>query len=190
MTETASKYAFCTLNDVRADLKIGDTDTSFDEQLRRLVNGVSRAIENYCGRVFAARDVAAKKYDGDDTDVLLLNTCPIISVSTLLVETLTIPAASYVLYNEIGKIVLIDGTIFTAGPQTVSVSYRAGYERQDFPDDVGMAARIWVCHLFKIAKDQRYGVGSQTVTEESFSFAPGSMPPEVKEILEMHRLWR
>jgi len=186
----AIKYPVCELNDVRADLKVGDGDTSFDELIQRLINGVSTAIESYCGRSFAARDIAAKKYDGDDTEVLLLSTCPIISVSTLLVETLTIPSASYVVYNDIGKIVLVDGTIFTAGPQTVSVSYRVGYERADLPDDVAMAARLWVCHLFKITKDQRHGISSQTVTEESFSFTPGTMPPEVKQVLEMYRLWR
>lgn len=187
MAESAIQYAVCEINDVRDDLKIGSDDTSFDDSLRRLINSVSRTIEDYTGKYFAARDIAAEKYDGKGTAILILRRTPVIRISTLLNDTITVDADDFVFYPDTGKVQLTDGTAFVCGPQKVSVTYRCGYDRQDMPDNVAEAARLWVCHKFKIGDKQRWGVNSQTVNEESFSFSTGEMPPEVREILDMYR---
>lgn len=187
MAESSIKYAVCELNDVRDDLKIGSDDSSFDESLRRLINSVSRSIEDYTGMYFSARDIAAEKYDGTGKPVMILRRSPVIRISTLINDTVTVDADDFVFYGDTGKVQLIDGTVFVLGPQKISVTYRCGYERQNMPDNIAEAARLWVCHKFKIGDKQRWGVNSQTVNEESFSFSTGEMPPEVREILDMYR---
>lgn len=190
MAEQSTKYALCEVNDIRDDLKIAATDTSYDEVIRRLINGVSAALEGYCGRVFMARDFTAQKYDGDGTGELLLRHIPVISITSLVVDDVTITSTQYVVYNDTGKVMFTDGNVFTLGPQMAVFAYRAGFERQDLPGDILMAARTWVCHAFKITDKQRWGVGSQSTNDESFSFALGTMPPEVREIADMYRVWR
>lgn len=187
MVQSASKHALCELEDVRTVLKIADSDTSFDDILRILINGVSSAIESYTGKFFAARDIVSEKYDGKGTVSMLLRRSPVLSIAIIVNDTITLDAADFVFYADTGKVQLIDGTVFVAGPQKVTVSYRCGYEEQDLPADIAMAAQQWVCHLFKIQDKQRWGINSQTVTEESFSFDPGSMPEQTREICDTYR---
>ncbi len=193
MAEVATKYAVCELADVRAELKIGTLadgtpDLSHDDNIRRIINNISAAVESYTGWTFAARDIAAEKYDGNGCTNLMLKRCPIISVASVYVDDVLIDSDSYVVYEDIGKLALIDGTVFTVGRKNVSVTYRCGYERQNMPPEVSGAARTWVVHRFKVLHEGRQGIVSKSdAGGDSLSFAPGKMPDEVKEILDMYR---
>lgn len=188
--ETPSAYGLCDLADVKADLDIAETDTTFDDKLRRIIAAVTAAAETFCGRPFLARNVKARKYDGDGTVELLLLTAPVLSVSALVVDSATIASSGYVLYSDIGRVVRTDGGLFSEGYQNVSVSMRVGWESQDVPADVELAARLWTITVFKWMKEQRYGVDSHTSAEESVSYTPRKIPDEVRELLEPWKLWR
>lgn len=196
MSEQSTKIAICELADVKDDLKIGrladgSEDTSNDEMIRRVINGISAQIESYTGRTFAARDITSEKYDGDGTCTFILKRTPVIRISALLNDTLTVGSDDYVCYEATGKVELIDGSVFVNGPKKVTVTYRCGYERADMPNEIVRAACEWAVHRFKIIKEGRRGFNSSSTQDgPSISYAPGSMPPEVKEVLDTYRVWR
>ena len=118
------QYALTTLENVKAALHITVTDD--DTLLESLINRISAAVESYCRRKFKARDYT-EKYDGDGTTVLYLKQYPVNSVTTLKISGSVVDSANYVIYDEVGKIVL-RYTYFPEGLQNIEVTYNAGYQ--------------------------------------------------------------
>jgi len=77
----------CTLTEIRARLQFASTDTTDDAMLESIVTGVSRLIDNYCGRKFYADTAdATRYYTAEFSDVLFLPD-DLISVTTLKTDT-------------------------------------------------------------------------------------------------------
>ena len=84
MTITAG---LVTLAEIRARLQFATDDTADDSILEAVVMGVSRLIENYCGRKFYADTAdATRYYTAEFADLLFLDD-DLISVTTLKTDT-------------------------------------------------------------------------------------------------------
>ena len=164
---------------------LGVTDDSSDLVIERVIDGVTRAIEDHLGRPVVARTVTAEKHDGDGTDTLLLAP-PLISITTLINDTITVVAADYVFYAKTGKVKL-KSTVFTEGPQKVSVTYRHGWETTAVPHAIRLACINWCIHQWTLVQKDRIGVASKTAGDETITYIAG-IPTDVREMLAPYRV--
>lgn len=178
--------SWITVDEVKEALDLALTDTSQDAKLGPIIDGVCRSIEDYIGRTVVAQTETAEKFDGDGTDILLLKP-PVISLTTLINDETTLTVTTdYVLYAGIGKVKLINST-FVEGPQTVSVTYRHGWEAANVPASLKAAALMWAIKRFQDIKNDRLGVTSKTFGDQTISYI-GRMPDEVREAIQPYRL--
>lgn len=173
--------SWITVDEVKEALDLATSDLSQDAKLGPIIDGVCRSIEDYCGRTFVA-ETETVLLDGDGEDSIFLK-APVISVVTVINDDTTLTATTdYVVYSSIGKITLLDST-FVSGPQTVSITYRHGWELQDVPASVKSAALMWVIKRFQDIKNDRLGVTSKTFGDQTVSYI-GRMPDEVREAIQ------
>lgn len=174
----------CALADVKNYL--GITATSMDATLTALIGSVSAAIEQFCNRVFAAQ-VYSETYNGNGNYRLYLRQGPVTAVSSVIIDTLGVPAApTATTYGHV-----FDDAIlyirpggcpaqFNKGVQNISVSYIAGYAST--PADVNQACVEWVA--WKFAKRGRIDEKSQTLgTAQTQAYDLSDMPASVKSAL-------
>ena len=118
--------ALCTVEDVKDYL--GLVDGSDDGKITDWINDVSDDCEGFCNRKFLKRTYTDEKYDGDNTQTLLLRQRPIVSIASLVLEenadALTVD--EYYIYAAQGKIVL-DAKLFPMKRQEIGITYDAGY---------------------------------------------------------------
>jgi len=186
-----------TLEDLKQDHKIQTAtanDTTWDDTLSRIISGVSQAIATFCGRTFVAATETSQKIDGDGSVVLLVR-YPVISITSIINDTTTVvETTNWEAYLKSGKIELTDGTVWTKGRKTITITYRHGYEVGSIPADLQMAAMTWASKKFFDIKDDRVGVSSRTSADgASISFAGSSvsrnMPDEVRALIEPYKTY-
>jgi hypothetical protein len=150
-----SAYALCSLEDVKSFLGISSTDTTKDELLETIINGVSGSIEDYCQRKFLAREYTdtIRNHWGR---VLTLRQYPIIEVTSLTVEgTELTEEDDYAILSSIGGIDFYS----TMSIWKIEVEYTAGYEA--IPD----ALRLLTMEMVQ-ATYSKYGQNRETESEQ------------------------
>lgn len=185
MAVKAHPYPLIDIPDLRDD--IGVKGDEFNDRLTRIIRGVTDAVETFCNRAFVKRTDTAKLLDGDGTVDLFLNP-PVVSITSIDNDGTAVLAADYALYQDTGKVVLTDGTVWTKGNQKITITYVYGYAFDDLPSDVVMAAHIWAIHWWLKLKEKRMGVLSKSTGDSAISYVAPSMPDDVKELLSPHRL--
>ncbi len=174
----------CSVSDAKQYL--GITDTSRDALLGALVDAASEAIENFCRRRFATAQYT-EYHDGGDSAILLLDHCPVQSVSEIHVDedhdfenAVPIDVNDYVLYSEEGLVVRIAG-LFGAGARNVRVIYTAGYAQT--PRDVNRACVTLVASWFNRGRQSADGIDSEQIGDYAAKFSACSLPPQVTGLL-------
>ncbi len=186
MTVSASTIA--ELTDIRAFLDIPSGQTGKDTLLEALLDTYNKIIEDYLGVPMINTAYTAEKYDGDGTDILYLERYPIISVTTLIVDDVTITSAYYFLYSNMGKIKL-DGSIFTKDYQNISITYSAGHgaARSNIPKPLKNALLSWVSRVFKgenVDFSQKFG--SSFIVNANYQ----AMPWDIRQMLDPYKVRR
>lgn len=122
---------------------LGVTNTGDDPLLARLVAGASAAVQTYCGRAFVLQSLT-ETYNGNGKAVMALRQTPIVSVSSVTVDGVTIPPRpaptqagfsfdEMLVYLEGGAFSTAynvpgwSGYVFSVGRQNIVVSYQAGF---------------------------------------------------------------
>lgn len=170
-----------TLDDLKEDLKI--TVTDHDAKLDRIILAVSQGICDLCGgRTFLATTETAKKLDGDGT-VLLLVKFPIISITSITNDTISVvETTNYEQYANLGRIELTDGSVWANGRKKVTITYRHGYAFDDLPPAITRAAFLWAAKMWLDLDNKRHGVTSVTRGDETVSYEK-TIPQEVRDLV-------
>ncbi|MHB1334517.1 MAG: head-tail connector protein [Candidatus Humimicrobiaceae bacterium] len=176
------------LTDIRDFLVIPPGQTGKDTLLESLLDTYNKIIEDYLGVTMINTTYTAEKYDGDGTDVLYLDRYPIVSVTTLIVDEVTITSADYLLYASGGKIRLT-GSIFTKDYQNISITYSAGHgaARVNMPKPLKNALLTWVARIFKgenVDFSQKFG--SSFIVNANYQ----AMPWDIKQMLDPYKVRR
>lgn len=168
--------AYATMADLKAELNIGQADTSYDVKLEKALNSASRQIDRHCGRRFwqdpatVQREYYADSPYDVQTDDISTTTGLVVRVDTgddgTYATTLTITTQFILLprnadhdglpWNSI-RLVDADTTTFpiwTSGRPSVRVTAKFGFAT--VPDDVNKACLIQATQLFK-ASDAVFG---------------------------------
>ena len=132
LIEIAALY--CNISDVRAFTRAAATEFS-DAAIYDMIKRTTSRIETLTGRYWSGIKTATNElYDGDDTDTLWLRNTDLISITALSIDdnmdgVYTTITTSYVYVYPTGWITLDRNAqiaVFTAGPQSIKVSYTYG----------------------------------------------------------------
>lgn len=151
------------------------------DALEIIINGVSKAIENYTGYNFVTREVTETKYGRGDNKIYLQT--PINSVSEVKEDGVVVSPSDYyfrfsVLYRKIGDWAII--------PKTVVVKYKTGdySDTEKVPADVKLSALTWIYEFW------HQGVAnlSDVLGAQGLIMRPHAMPPQVKNMLKAYKV--
>lgn len=180
-----SNYALCEVADVKEDMNINAEDIGKDAIIEKLIEAYSPILENYLNKYVVNRSLI-EKYDGDGTLTLFLNYCPVVSVTELKIDDEVISEDDYLLYKEMGKIVLDNGSIFTKDLQNVEIQYVAGYgeDRTKIPQPIKQACISIVGFYMK-----RHNIDFSDTFSEGFviKYPISRLPDFIKEFLDPYR---
>lgn len=187
-----NERALLRMDEVKDELRIAATDSTWDGLLQLLINGITAHFERRCGRPFVASKHVSEKMDGTGSEELVV-VGPIISIDnsgSITNGTVTVVSADYVLYSGEGRIRLTNGTAWATGYQNITISYTNGWERSELPDDVVLAARYWLQWLFSEIKNKDIGRSSKSKGQESHSnFDARGIPDLTRTLVDPYR-WK
>lgn len=176
---------FVTLAEMRTFLNIPTAETGQDGILEALLDGVAKVINDYLG-VSVINSSYTEYHDGDGSNILFLKHFPVVTVTSLVIDTSTIASSDYDLYTDEGY---IKYEYYTSGNRNVVVAFTAGYgaARINVPDSLKLALKLWVSYIHKkdnAAFTQRFGEAAVV------NVVQYEIPREVKMILEPYRIKR
>lgn len=163
------------LRQVKAYLNITTQDS--DEELRTIVSDVASIAESYTGRVFGRRTIV-DTITGDGMAYLLLSARPVLAVTSVTVDGVTVPDTDYRTNLAAGMLSRPSGWTRDAD---IVVSYLAGYHIQPGADVQG-ALRM-CAHLWKYQRGSVQARGGSWADE-----APFAVPNFVAELWDLNRL--
>lgn len=165
---------------------VGDTD---DDALLTSMIGAARArLLSETGRNFSA--TFTETFDGDGTDVLVLSRSPVVSVSSVKVNGDTIPqrttvtGSGWVLSRSE---VSLAGSVFFRGEQNVEVTYVAGWDSAQVPEDVDFASVELVASWFR--GKEHVGVMSTNIAgaQTNYVIDRDGLPASVQRVVDLYR---
>src|SRR5690348_5770161 len=179
-----------TLADVKAWLQSGEGvfPDSDDLLLIRLITAASRFIETWLMRPIALVDWREVR-DGTGGRHLVLANFPVVAVSSLSIDGMTIPPAPSDGGSGTGYVptptgLHLRGYVFSRRTQNVIVTYTAGYAA--VPPDIAQACIELVCQRYR--ERTHIGEVSGAVSGiETISYSQRDMSADVKLLLTQYR---
>lgn len=181
----ANDYSIVSMIDVKSALDIKETNDEQERLLSILIPGVTQQFETFLNRPVVARVYTSEPYDGDGTDTIFIP-APLITVTTLINDGTTIASTDYWFYRKTGKIQL-KYTVFENEPQCVVITHRSGWEPNDVPHSIRVAALMAVKDSWHKIKDDRLGLAAVTQGDQTFSYTQG-LPVEVTDLIAPYRI--
>lgn len=135
-------YALTTVSDVKESLGLDAGNTSKDNLIKRKINQATGMIENYTHRHFKETTYTDEEYDAPSTNQLVLKQRPVISFTSISVrdsslnesDWSTFDSEEYFLDNTAGVVESL--TLLRGGFNRYRVTYKAGYEADNWPDSL------------------------------------------------------
>lgn len=142
-------------------------DVAFASQLADWIDAMSRHMDQYCGRVLVNNTPTTRVYDGTGVGELVIDDVNIISAVTI--DGVAITPLAYPANSACKRVLRLDGDIFTAGMQNVSVT--GTFARFTvLPADLKFACTVLVAGIVNQSNKQTDGVKSETVGEYSVTY--------------------
>jgi hypothetical protein len=168
------------LADARAQLNMGATETSDDDELRGFIGAATGAVERALGRIVVRRSFTDRFEVGGTVTELLLRNVPVLSLTSAVSAdgATTWSAANLRVNTETGLVTVLSGPAFTG---TVDVTYQAG--EVVVPEDYQLAGKIILQHLWET---QRGTMGVQ-LGGDNEPYMPGrgfAIPRRALELLD------
>lgn len=193
---TIDSGAWTTLNNVKEQVHLGISELDFDDQLSNLVNRSYKILEKYIGRPIK-QATYTEFYSGDNTGELVLRKWPVISVTSVYVDTkldrvfgsdTLVDSANYYVdvdsENSVGAIQFVQQngtgpTFFEFGIRNIKVTYVAGFAT--IPNDLVHASTMHVSWMFR--RSDTEGTNSQSLASKTETYDNDLIPAYIKQIL-------
>jgi hypothetical protein len=158
-----------------------------------ITNGSFVILNEYMNRPHILASVLGsltENFDGNDSDRLLPHNFPLIAVSAVSIDNITIPASSTtgsgfsVGFLSDARRVLLRGFRFNRGVQNITISYTAGYS--SVPIDLKQAA----IEAFALTYRQRTHIGEKSNSmggQVTLSFDMSECPPRSMSVFNQYR---
>jgi uncharacterized phiE125 gp8 family phage protein len=183
--------ALVSLAEAKTFLKI--TAASEDSVIEDFINKASIWANDYTGRRLLLRS-NSDSYDGDSSDLLVLNDYPVSSIIDMRINDGSYTGAppsttNYTLDSKNGIVKLTNGEIFYTGFRNVTVSYSAGYS--PIPESIKEAVLVYVGAIYRRQyADQKFGVSSETIGDRTTTYANEDFTLKAKSLLNPYRCER
>lgn len=198
VTVAATERKLTTAAALRADLGVSSTEAS-DARLEDLILRASRAIESYCGRVFA-KETLSEVFRCPRGHVLPLTRYPVVTLTSVTEDGTALSASAYETDTAAGRLYRLssDARICWSAAK-VTVVYDAGFilpptGGSTLPPDIEAAAlKLAAGFYFGAARDPLVkgesadGIGSVDYWVGGMPGASGELPPDVLALLAPYR---
>lgn len=154
----------CSLNELKDYLRIPSAETGLDTTLTTLISDALARAEKRTERTFLATGYANEVYPGNALQSLLLKNYPVDDAATFQLKDYNVDTgltildtADYAVDYEFGIVRLRGGLVFAEGPDSVRVTYTAGYsttgtgddEKLDVPGMLPRESRVYCAAMFR-----------------------------------------
>lgn len=190
-----STIALATVAEAKVVLKVPSGSTE-DAVLEDLINRASAWANRHTGRQLLEADYE-EFYDGDGSDELMLNNYPVLEIASVHDDPIREFGASSLLVEDTDFLVdaaagILTGLpghpVFFRGKRTIKVAYSAGYADDAIPHDLKDAVLMIVQHHYKrMYQDQRIGLASETIGDQTFTYSEKDIPAKAQTTLDRYR---
>lgn len=142
-------------------------DGSFSLQLAEWIAGMSRHMDQYCGRTLVSETPSTRKFDGNGRQELVIdevNTINEVRVSDTVVTPLQYPANTNPKYQ-----LVLESDLFPAGRQNVEVDGIFA-KFAALPLDLKFACTVLVAGIVNANKNQNSDVKSERIGQYTITF--------------------
>ena len=160
---------------------ISDTDGTL---IGELITAVSVGMEGDAGRQFGLQTYT-ETYDGRGGTQLPLRNRPIVAVTSVAIDGVTLPrlSSAHAGYYFDTTRLLLTGYRFAPGAANVLVVYEAGFAT--IPADLRLAATQIAGTWYR--ERSHVGMSSQTLQQQVTAFINQDMPPNARRVLDRYK---
>lgn len=177
-----------TVANVKANYGLDTNITTHDTMLQNLITQNSKQISEECGRTFAAADYT-EYYDGDGSDILMVNQYPINSITSIHDDvdrnfnSDTLIDSSY--YHSVhddakGGIIRGDGVVFSKGKRNIKVVYNGGFST--LPGDL-----VKACEQMVMADYIEHTASVNTAVSDEIIYKPEKLRKEAAKVIRRYK---
>jgi hypothetical protein len=150
-----STASFTDLTTVKQCLGLDANDSSQDEQIVRLIAGVSQNMKNTMRREIVETPHMGEVYSGNGKSELLLNEFPVVAASGVAIQQdgSTLDPTSFIVDAAASIVHLKDGGTFDLGVENLSVDYVSGFS-DGVPQDLNLATVKQVLYELRLKGDR------------------------------------
>ena len=175
-----------TLNNCKSYLNLKTNED--DEFIKQLIKYATSTIEGYCSRKFESQEYVEEIHFAKNK--IFTNNYPITEVSEILLDGNKIDnykiISSYIVLNS-KQITLTGGYNYPdTNEQIAIVTYTAGYESFDLPQDIVFAATKLTAYYYKEAREDRLGISSEKLDVMSTNFVT-DIPDSIINLIKPYR---
>ena len=172
-----------TIEAVKEYMNLESSDT--DGLIRAMLNAVSADCQNrFTKRALLQTVYTDELYDGDGSGTIMLREWPVTTIGSLNISNhvdgstpLTYGIREDYVWYANGKIVLL-GTATTDVPQSVKVTYTAGYDGiENLPMELRLSIKMAVAFKYEEWDKKKLGVTSYTLADQSQVFLTDKVYP-------------
>lgn len=167
MPVTIAPNALCTIEEIGERLGVEAPEQA--DELQRLVNGVSGAVESYLFRNLFQQTYTNELHDGHDDYVMLLEQFPITALTSVSWLQYSYPQTETWIVQDIAQYV-VDPYVqrkivsrywpFVCGMLNWRVTYTAGYTIATMPWEIIEGGKLWMIEVWRRQSKQLEGVAS------------------------------
>lgn len=164
---------------------MGITGSTMDAQIESLIPRAQAGILNYLQRNIERGSITETR-DGNGGIALMLRHTPVVSVESVSVNGVTIPAAASRTATGwwlADRVLVLNGYRFSVGIGNVVISYTAGYD--PVPGDIAQCCIEIVALLMK--RPDHVDVSSKTLAGETIAYLTADMTPSARAALGNYR---
>lgn len=195
-TDVDPLVALVTLAEAKMYCK--ESGAEADTILAFLVNACSEWVKNEVGRDLVSKS-QTEYYHGDGSDLLMLERRPVVSITSIHVDSNREWAAASLVETTNYRIDKKTGMVtawnlfgsWTGGGSNIRVIYNAGYTvgpAGTMPKDLKLAVcRLIDLHYLSGYTHRKLDTASESIGDANISFRDGDLPKEVRAILDKYR---
>jgi uncharacterized phiE125 gp8 family phage protein len=198
-TDVDSTVALVTLTDAKQYLKV--TTSNDDAILATLINSVSAWIQGYLKRNLVSKTYT-EYYSGDGSNELILRNTPIVSITSIYVDSLRawasdnlVDSTDYIIKKGSGIVQafnLLYG--WTCGESNIKITYVAGYSigitggDGTLPHDIRLAVKRLLDLHYRMGYSQRkLDTQSESIGGMNTQFKDEDIPKDIKSMLDGYK---
>lgn len=180
-----------------AKVHLDVTGTTLDTKIQNWIKQASDAIASECDRVFGKETIKETLYLTGTMDKIVLERTPVASITSVVVDGVTIDAADYTVHKGMGLLSRLSSDVLTCwSGNKIEVTYVGGFELlSELPYDVERACLSLISHYYSAGGRDPLAKRIEIPDVQTVDYWVGSvgqagqLPPDVVTLIAPYRRW-